>query len=863
MLAGGALLVSSATSAAEVTITVTNLGDGVGSCSGSGTAISCPSLRTAVLYANELPDPVVIQLGGGTYTLTTLPADDDSGEVGDLDVRKRGGQLRIQGAGSAETTISGEWTGKPDRLFDIGAGSTLLFDGVTLTRGVAEDGGALWIGGVVELNDVVFFRNKATRDGGAIFLAANGMVRVPANAEIVTFEENEAGVDGEKQGNGGAIATQGALVLEGPVTFVKNAADGRGGAIWVQGGRTTLMGRVVVGYPGNQATSDGGGIAVADGEVDLQGSMIRGNQAEGEGRGGGLWVERGQVTLRRVQIRENEAKHGGGLALDQGTLTILDSEIRGNVAENDGGGLAIVGKGNAQIASGTIAENRARTGNGGGLVNQGTLSLSRSLIEGNTAEAGAGGGILNAGTLTLSAPEQVIVQANRASTGGGLANLGQAQLRSLVVASNSATSDGGGVWNEGELILESSTVEKNTTEGSGGGIYHRGGKQLTVAASSLIRSNQALLDGGGVFAAGKAAIVSATIQENVAGGSGGGVIAGQQVDFQRVQLHGNHAGRDGGSLLVMEDGKVTLIDTAVRSSQADELGGGIAVRTKGQLSLQASSITENRALAYGGGLAVFGTVGATNVTISTNVSQQNGGGIWAGPGATVSLQFTTLAQNAASAGGALYNDGGTVSLRGVLIAESPGGGNCGGLAPSSQGVNLEDRDSCLLRGVGDLVNVPANILQLQVDPGGGTLFHALGVVSAARDAAGTQNCPSDDQLHTKRPQGDACDIGAFEYPIPEVNLTPTPGVTQTPGTPTLASGLTPSVSATPILGPVTTTPAPSPTPTIGLPATGWGVGESSSTRAVGFGLLSLGTGGLLVGGVSLLRGSRRRKPGEG
>jgi hypothetical protein len=49
------------------------------------------------------------------------------------------------------------------------------------------------------------------------------------------------------------------------------------------------------------------------------------------------------------------------------------------------------------------------------------------------------------------------------------------------------------------------------------------------------------------------------------------------------------------------------------------------------------------------------------------------------------------------------------------------------------------------------------------DNGGPTLTHALLDGSPAIDAADDAACPATDQRGVPRPQGAACDIGAYEY----------------------------------------------------------------------------------------------------
>jgi hypothetical protein len=94
---------------------------------------------------------------------------------------------------------------------------------------------------------------------------------------------------------------------------------------------------------------------------------------------------------------------------------------------------------------------------------------------------------------------------------------------------------------------------------------------------------------------------------------------------------------------------------------------------------------------------------------------------------------------------------------------SSGNGNCTGSHPiTSEGHNLEDTDTCGLTGPGDLRNTDPKLGPL-ADNGGLTQTQALLPGSPAIDA-GSTDCPppATDQRGVSRPQGPACDIGAFE-----------------------------------------------------------------------------------------------------
>jgi hypothetical protein len=104
------------------------------------------------------------------------------------------------------------------------------------------------------------------------------------------------------------------------------------------------------------------------------------------------------------------------------------------------------------------------------------------------------------------------------------------------------------------------------------------------------------------------------------------------------------------------------------------------------------------------------------------------------------------------------------------------------------------------------------LLGALADNGGPTQTMALGAGSPAIDA-NTESCPPPliDQRGVARPQGVACDIGAFELQ-PVGGPTPTPTVTAPAPTPT----------ATPLPGPPTATPTPR-TGVTAVPTLSWQV----------------------------------------
>ncbi len=130
-------------------------------------------------------------------------------------------------------------------------------------------------------------------------------------------------------------------------------------------------------------------------------------------------------------------------------------------------------------------------------------------------------------------------------------------------------------------------------------------------------------------------------------------------------------------------------------------------------------------------------------------------------GGKLDFSYSTIAMNTGGVAGiATIKDtagkDGSVNLRGALLVAN-GGTNCAG-AVATQGVSLSSDASC--------PGVPTASLSLGPlsNNGGPTQTLALPAGSPAIDAGGgaANGCPATDQRGTTRPQGAACDIGAFE-----------------------------------------------------------------------------------------------------
>ncbi|MEU3918152.1 right-handed parallel beta-helix repeat-containing protein [Streptomyces sp. NPDC029004] len=246
---------------------------------------------------------------------------------------------------------------------------------------------------------------------------------------------------------------------------------------------------------------------------------------------------------------------------------------------------------------------------------------------------------------------------------------------------------------------------------------------------------------------------------------GGGIANGKNLTLRRVTVTGNSAGY-GGGIFNIPDSHLTLIDSTVSRNTAGEAGG---IRFDDTGTVVNSTIADNRVTddwdrpgslaGYGGGIDIRGTglVEIRNSTITGNSATDGGGGINIAPAYLDSLPRPVT--------DIINLPLGRLTLQNTIIA-----GNIIGTTTSdcknvfatidSLGNNLDSGNSCHLTAEGDLPRRSPGLAPLG-DHGGPTDTVALLPGSPAIDAA--YGCPAADQRGIARPQGPACDMGAFEF----------------------------------------------------------------------------------------------------
>ena len=249
---------------------------------------------------------------------------------------------------------------------------------------------------------------------------------------------------------------------------------------------------------------------------------------------------------------------------------------------------------------------------------------------------------------------------------------------------------------------------------------------------------------------------------------------------------------DGGGILNFS-GAVQLNTVRVTGSTAPEGSGGGIANYQGTLTL-VNGLVDNNTAGDGAGIANLGgaetpdrgLLGVATTTIFRNTAGTGGTGGISSRGGQVNivlLNFSTLADNVGGVrgvGGLLIQSGAAQAI-GDLIARNTVAGegivNCGPVKPTDSGGNLEDDKDCIDAG-GGLTPGLATALR---NEGGELDVLPIAETSPAVDR-NTGTCTAPDARGLGRPQGPACDSGAFEVDqAPTVTISAGPsGTVSTP-----------------------------------------------------------------------------------
>jgi len=477
----------------------------------------------------------------------------------------------------------------------------------------------------------------------------------------------------------------------------------------------------------------------------------------------------GDLTLRNSSVNANNAvvPPGGGTVTgalaNEGTLVLVDTQVFDNQG-GFGAGVHNLTGGRFDMVGGIISFNTAG-GSGGGLwiSEASTASLENVIVEGNSA-IGDGGGIASMGNLDILDSE--VIDNRVGQHGGGLWTT-FSSLTSLLntpVERNAADMDGGGIFNNGDLTLSEVGLNQNTAGVAGGGLVNDNGGVANIGNSN-INENEAS-QAGGVFNDGELNFERVTVSGNTTVGQGGGILNRTRGTLiaSMLEVSGNQAGRDGGGIATHWESTTNLRNSSISSNTAGRIGGG--VYNEGSFIYERGSILSNEAMGSSAALyvsapsasAVRASAVLRNVTIDGNIAPSNQSAISAFE--TVEMFHVTLSNNAS-----IGLSGSAISMFNSVL-EDNSAGNCSSITPPSFVTEIGNLDSDGTCGLSGLSGVSALLLPLVSDGLGGVgSVHPLDPTSPAIDAASDLQCLPVDQRLSSRPQGPACDIGAYEFEV--------------------------------------------------------------------------------------------------
>ncbi len=747
------------------------------------------------------------------------------------------------------------------RVAYISATASVTFDALTLRNGTVlnANGGGVYNAGTLTLdNSSVQASTAAEGAGGGLY--NTGTLTVQNNSIIggdQTLSTGNRALCSTCAGNagaGGGIASVGTLTIDNS-NVSGNAATRRGGGVLDVSNNLMVRNNSVIGgifgTTGNVAQA-GAGLYVND--ATISNSAISGNDGQG-------FYGNGTLTLTNVDISDNHAAFNAGFGVEDSSITLTDSRITGNRATGDstqsafGGGFGVSGNaastvildntsvenniaaasitlsepsrgggfyndksGNIEIRNGSIVRNN-RAEQGGGFYSRyedntlprTTVTLNASILRNNTTDVdndgaadGDGGGFFNAaGGLVQIQNGSVIggdqTQANIADSGAGFYSAG--------------VDDTGTVFSE--VVIDASTVSGNAAEGDGGGFWNGGNGTVTIQNGSLIGGTQGstgntAFQGAGFFndsrdlndpnndaigdTPGSLTIIDAsTVSGNVAQSGGGGgysraatIVRNNSIIGGVLDFTGNQAAVGAGLININTAGTgnqgSSISATRVIGNRAASSGGGGLIIGGPNVtnSLTNVEISDNRADVNGGGYIInLTTMDMANVTISGNTANNRGGGIYS-LSENVRADYVTVVDNSAPNGAGVFAFSGqnvnpnSVDFANSIIAHN-NGDNCGvgGAVPTQPGVIIDrggnytdDATGCPATFNVDSGQTVGNLLSPLANNGGFSHTHALLAGNPAIDGAITSTSPQpmSDQRGQPRPAtiGGAPDAGAYE-----------------------------------------------------------------------------------------------------
>lgn len=505
----------------------------------------------------------------------------------------------------------------------------------------------------------------------------------------------------------------------------------------------------------------------------INGVTVRFGEAVGmaEDDGGGI-LNNGTLLLQSSEVLSSTAGRGGGVYVGENALLLVtDSEIRGNTSTSAGGGIYVFDGASLSVNSSSILRNESRTDGGGIGMSGNNLQIVDSQVSYNEADDNGGGvrfyydNALDHMLVLLS-----VFEGNDAGEmGGGIfTNADWVTVTQTTFQANEAGVEGGGMV---ARLVDHFSISDSRFEGNAG--YPGSGLWVNSLSGTVQDTVFYANTGGGIFIEEYGALVvrDCTFEEN-RGNYGGAIFNYNNLHVSGSLFVRNSGGR-GGAIMNKDSRAEMVIETSAFYSNTTQVsnffdgsGGAIHNRVGADAVISTTTFFNNRAEGNGGVFYVYASdVHVANSTLSGN-GADTGGAFYSPNGTESTFTNVTVYGNVVTDtyGGVYLGDFASLALTHSIIAGSQGGADCAYDATEGyvidNGYNIIEDGTCLTED-SSLATNPK--LEPLADNGGATQTHALMEDSPAVDMIPANECAvNTDQRGVHRPQGIACDTGAFE-----------------------------------------------------------------------------------------------------
>lgn len=609
----------------------------------------------------ELSQPVVIQADNGNGVSVTINMNDKK---------------------LSYKTAVGQSTGSC--VFVVPAGSTL-----NLSNGTIAD--------VTNLsgNNTKYVAGAIVNDG-------------TATLDNVTFSGCKGLLGGAIKNNEGATLNLNACTFDGNEASTKKDFDsGSGGAIWNNG--TLVLSTVTI---QNCKADLGAGIFNTEGGTV---SMSKDNN--------------------QTIFSQNTANVNGGAIFSNGSISLQHVNFKNNTAPN-GGAIYVAVKSVVEIGTGSFfTDNKAST-QGGAIYNGGTLKMKGSITANQNTGADdqlsnvflvKGKVITVAGSLVgskigISVPEMPSVFTSGYSTDHSdiAPNTIFSSDYDPELYSAYLTEDEASVGVPSPFYITEEDILRKAIDKLDN-VNFKLSNDINITNSTLvIPSNKTMTIDLGGFKMDR----GLKSREWNTGGQVITVREGATLNLSNGTLTGGWGGNAGG--LVNEKGTANLTDVIITGCVGDDRGGGICnfgtlTMTGGAItgntskdkekptggggifnaegatvSLTGVTITGNEAKTYGGGgINNWGTLTIDGCTITGNTSNEDGSGVWSGPGSTLNMQGkNTITDNTrnGTTNNVFLREDVVINVTGSLAESNIGIGLVGSIGTFTNGYKAQNGD---------------------------------------------------------------------------------------------------------------------------------------------------------------------------